>query len=108
MKFFASFLTSIFSSIFGLLTSWLGQKAAMAAAIITVSLATLATLITALKMLYTGITYVMPSSGLGHYLLIGFNLFLPENWEVCVGSMLSADVAVFLYRWNMSHIVENH
>lgn len=108
MKFLASFLTSIFSSLFGLLSSWLGQKAAMATAIVTVSLAALATLVAALKLLYTGITYAMPSSGLGHYLLIGFNLFLPDNWEVCVGAMLSADVAVFLYRWNMAHIVESH
>lgn len=106
MKFLATFLTSIFSSLFGLLSSWFGKKAALATAIITVSLAALTTLVVALKALYATVVYLMPTTGLGHYLLIGFNLFLPDNWEVCVGAMLSADVAVFLYRWNMAHIVE--
>jgi hypothetical protein len=105
MKFLATFLTGLFSSIFTLLSTWLGKKAAVTAAVLTVSLAALTTLWAALKGLYAGIVYVLPSDGLGHWLLVGFNLFLPDNWEICIAAMLAADVAVYLYRWNMAHVI---
>ncbi|MDD3802154.1 MAG: DUF5455 family protein [Desulfuromonas thiophila] len=102
----AGFLTGVFSSIFTLLAEWLGKKAALTLTAIGFFLAALAALWAAISTLLGSIAAALPTGGLMHWVFVGMNLAIPDNFEVCVAAMLAADLAVYLYRWNMQHILE--
>lgn len=105
MALLAAFLGNAFAGLITLLASWLGKKVAVSAALIAVYTAGLGTLWAAIKLLVGGLTVLLPSDGLGYWMLMGMNMVLPDNWEVCAAAMLSADAAVFLYRFNQTRIV---
>lgn len=101
----AAFLFGSFNAFLALIASWLGKKAAVSAALIAVYLAAVGALWSSVKLLLGGLTYVFPQSSLVHWLMVGFNLVLPPNWELCLAAIVSSDVAVFLYRFNQNRIV---
>jgi hypothetical protein len=99
------FLNSFCVGVVGLLTAWLGRKAAVTTALITIYSAVVIALWASIKLLVGTLVYSLPSGGLFEWLYIGINLALPSNFEVCVAAMLSADVAVYLYRWQLEHVI---
>lgn len=106
MPFLSVFLQGVFGALIGLFSKWLTSKAAVIAAALTVFAAALVALWSSLKLTLGAITYVLPDSEMTHFVLMGFNLVLPDNWEMCLSAMLATDTAVYLYRWNMAHVME--
>ncbi|GAB3258136.1 DUF5455 family protein [Chitinimonas naiadis] len=106
MPFLALFLEGVFGALVAAFANWLGKRAAVFVAAMTVFLAALAALWVAIRGLIAGLMVVIPNSGLTHWLLVGLNLVLPANWEVCCSAMVAADLAVYLYRWNMAHVLQ--
>ena len=106
MPLLSLFLQGAFGALVGLFGKWLASRAAVVAAALTVFAAALAGLWATLKVTLGALTYVLPDTGLMHWVLVGMSLVLPDNFELCVSAMLSTDVAVYLYRWNMAHVME--
>jgi hypothetical protein len=100
-----AYLASVFGGFTTILTAWLGKKAAMSVALISAYVAAIGTLWSAIKLLVGSIVYLLPQGDLATWIYIGLNFALPANWDICLAAMLSADVAVFLYRFNQNRIV---
>jgi hypothetical protein len=101
----AAALFGVFGGFMTLLVSWLGKKAAMSVALMAAYLAALGILWVSIKLLLGAIVWVLPTDPLAQWVIIGFNLVLPSNWEVCASAMVSADLLVFLYRFNQTRVV---
>lgn len=106
MPFFADFLVSVFGQIFTFLAARIGTRIAMIALAVTAFAAALTALYASLRLLVGTVTYAFDaSSPLGHWLVIGLNLVLPDNWDVCLSVKIATDLAVFLYQWNMRWVI---
>jgi hypothetical protein len=106
MGLLAGFFQTVFTSIFGFFATWLGQRGARIALAITFYAAALAALFAAMTAAMAGIVAAVPTTGYGYWILVGISIGLPDNFEICSAAMLSGDVAVFLYRWNMNHVLK--
>ena len=98
-------LGSIVTGVLAFITGYFGRKIAVTTVIAAAFLTALAALWLAISALVAGLIASVPTNGLFYWLLVGFNLVLPSNWVVCVSAMLTADAAVFLYRWNNAHVI---
>jgi len=96
----ATFLGSIFSSLFGFVAAWLGARTALVVTIATVSLALTAGLFLAIKALVVGLVTAVPYEPF----LMGFFSIWPSNAETCIAACFGADIAVFLYRYKVGVI----
>lgn len=106
MKFLADFLIHGFGLIFSFLANRIGSRVAMIAMAVAAFAAALAALYATLKMLVSSLFFTFEQSGaLGHWLVIGLNLVLPDNWDVCLSVKIATDLAVFLYQWNMRWVI---
>ncbi len=106
MTYLATFLSTVFGSVFGFIANYLGQRAARVALAMTAYLAALAALWVGIKSLIGAIVSAIPQTTIGNYALMGISLGLPDNFEICTAAMLSADALVFLYKWNMNHVLD--
>lgn len=106
MAFLASFLVTVFGQVFSYLASRIGTRVAMIALAVAAFAAALAGLYSALRLLVGSLSFVFDSSGpLGHWIVVGLNLLLPDNWDVCLSVKIATDLAVFLYKWNMRYVI---
>jgi len=94
MTFFASFLVSVFGSLFGFLAQHVTKKVALGAAVLAVSAALLGGFYLAIKALVVGLSFTVTNQ----YLLMGFYMVWPSNAELALSAVISAKVAAFLYR----------
>jgi hypothetical protein len=90
----ALFLSVVFTGFFEFISKYIGKKIALSAAAI-------ATFIVSLVAMWTW----PPVAGTvwGSFYL-GLSLGLPANLEVIISAYISADLAIFLYRWNHENV----
>ena len=102
----ATFLGSALGGLATWLGTFLGKKAAVVAASLTVFVGLLSVFWVAIKGLSALLVVSFPSGGMAHYLVVGMNLFLPDNFELCVSTMLAADVLAYLYKRQLENIAK--
>lgn len=105
MGLIASFLVSVFGQVFSFLSARIGTRLAMIALALAAFAAALTALYTALKVSIGTLVFVFDSTGLGHWLVVGLGLVLPDNWDLCLSVKIAVDLAVFLYQWNMRYVI---
>ncbi|MEC5386733.1 DUF5455 family protein [Uliginosibacterium sp. H3] len=101
---FGSWLAQFFTAALAWLAGYFGKRAALAIAVVAVFVSMLVALWALIHGLVTGLVYVTPKGGVFDGFWMGFFLVMPSNWQVCASACLSADVAVFLYRFNVTRI----
>ena len=104
MPLLGALLSGFFTGLISWLTTWIGKKAALAVAVTAVFVALLVGLWAAITAIVAGLVVVTPQGGIWEYFWMGFFLIMPDNWIPVMSACLSADVAVFLYRFNMARI----
>ena len=95
---------ALLTLIISTLTTYLGKRAALAVAVAAIYLALVGTLWAAIAALFTSLVIAAPTGGLFDTFWMGFFLLMPANWVPCAAACLSADVAVWLYRFHASRI----
>lgn len=90
---FGSFLGSVFSGLFALLSSWVGKKIAFGGAVAATLLAVSTAFYVAINGLLTAVMVTIPNQTL----LMMFHSLLPSNFSTCLTAVLTTDVAAFLY-----------
>ena len=100
-----AWLFGILGEVIAFVTGFFGRKIALTSLVIGGFLVALAALWLLIKGLTVGIISYIPDNGLAHWALVGASIIFPSNWNVCISAMLSADAAVFLYRWNSAHVL---
>jgi hypothetical protein len=91
--------------VFDFLASFFGRRVAVVAAVGGLYFAALGVLLALISSAMSGLVQQLPANGLWHWLLVGINLALPGNFVVCLTALLTAEVGVFLYRWNNAHVI---
>jgi hypothetical protein len=104
MPMLGALLGGFFTGFITFLASWIGKKAALAVAVVAVFVALLVALWAAITALVSGLVVATPTGGAFEYFWMGFFLLMPSNWSAVLAACLSADVAVFLYRFNVNRI----
>lgn len=97
MKYLATFLLTVFSSVFGFAVKYFSRKVAIVA---TVTVAMLS-LTTAFYLTLRGLVTVAVAQITNEALLMGFFAIWPPNAELCITICLAADVAAFMYRYQV-------
>lgn len=97
MPIFAQWVAAVFSSIFGLVASWLTARTALFVTVAAVSLSLTLALFAAIKALVAGVAVAVPYEPF----VMGFYACWPSNAETCIAACFGADVAVFIYRYKV-------
>jgi len=101
MPIFAGLFASLFASLAGFFGAWLTKKAAFAAAAIA-TFGILTVGITAV--IATAINAVLVAPGLPAAVALGIKIFLPSNLPAILSTVIGADAAIALYRWNVENL----
>jgi len=92
-------LATVLGGLFGGLVTWLGQFVTRKFALLAAALTAITTLTTAavaaLEGLIASISYAFPASG------YAWNLFVPDNFSLVIGVVLSAKLIYWVYSWNI-------
>lgn len=92
---FAAFIGSFFSSIFGLVSGWLGTKVGIGLVLVTAFTAATLAFYGITKELVNGVVMAVPYEPF----VMGFYACWPSNAETCIAAMFGMDVACFAYRF---------
>jgi hypothetical protein len=92
------YLIEFVAALFG----WLAAKVGRVAAVISLTITALSGLWLAVNLVFDTVTVhvmgILSSHPLMYDFWMGVSLVIPADFKICIGIMLSADVAVFLYR----------
>lgn len=98
----AAFLFSFFSSVFGLISSWLTTKVGIGLAFGTVFLAATVAFQEVAKALVDGVVMSVPYEPF----VMGFYACWPSNAASCIGAILGMDLACLAYRFK-TYMISN-
>jgi len=99
MPLFATLVVSLFGSIASFFGLQMAKKTLFAAAAIAAGLVLTLAMFAFIKGLLSGIVYAFPS-GVGGW----FAAIIPSNAAVCIGAVLAAKMARFIYDYNMENL----
>lgn len=101
MPILATLFGSLFASLASFFAAFVTKKIAFGLAAISVfSILTVALMAT----IATAINAALSMSSLPPAVVTGFVIFMPANLPACVASILAAEVAAALYRWNVANL----
>lgn len=90
----AGFFASVFSGLFGLLSSWVGKKIAYGGAVAATLLAVTMAFYVSVNSLLSTVIWLIPNQTF----LMVFHSILPSNFATCLTVILTTDIAAFIYR----------
>jgi len=93
----AGAIGAIIVGLIGFFAKWMTKRIAAVAAAVVAILAVVGTFVTAIEGLIAGITYTAPDFS-------GIFLLLPGNFSTCIGVIISARIAYWVYAWNVAII----
>lgn len=97
MVWLANFFLGLVQSLLAILGLSLAKKAVYAATAAAALLALTTAFILAVKALFTGIVFVLPA-----WAQVGAGLFLPSNLPACIGALISARIARWIYDYHVA------
>lgn len=101
MPVFAAIILNFFGAIAGWLAGFIAKKAAL-----TVALGGVVVVLTlALFGLYKAVSALLLYSISNEYVLMVFNQIWPDNANLCIGSIIAAEVAAFVYRYKVKMLI---
>jgi len=100
MPFLAAFFFNAFSALFGFLATYLTKRLALGAAAVAMVLAVTVAFYATIRSLVQGVMGLVTNE----YLLMGIYACIPSNFETCLTAILLADIAAFLYRYQLANI----
>lgn len=101
MPIFATYLGGLIASLASFIGLWIGKKAAVGAAAIVVYGALTAA---CLAVIAAGIASISTLPTLPHWVVVGMTFWMPSNFYVCVGLIVTAEGAIALKRWNVANL----
>lgn len=100
MPFLSGFFASVFSGVYGFLTSFISARVALASTLILMIATATAAFFVAIKALVAGVAGTISNE----WLLMGIFACLPSNFETCLAACIGADFAALVYRWKLNMI----
>lgn len=95
MQFLAAFLMSVFSS----LLTYFSSRFAKTVGMIVFAVSLVVGLASGLYSLLQNLTYSIVSVITNEWVLIGMGMVWPSNAEACISAILTAELAVYIYRF---------
>jgi Family of unknown function (DUF5455) len=102
----ALFLSVVFTGFFEFISKYIGKKIALSAAAIATFIVSLVALWLVIRGLILALMWTWPpvAGTVWGSFYLGLSLGLPANLEVIISAYISADLAIFLYRWNHENV----
>jgi len=95
----ALWLGSLFSSLVAFFASFLTKCLAIFAAVVIALEATISAFVLAIKALVVGIAVAAPT-----WIAQGWDWFVPNNLDECLGIVIAAKTVAWVYSWNIKII----
>jgi hypothetical protein len=100
MPLLAAFLGSLFGAIAQFFTRFVAARTAMGLAAVSVFGVLTVAFVGAIS---TAITAVLWAGVLPAPVVLGFSFFMPDNFALCVSTIIALEIASALYRWNVKN-----
>ena len=97
MQFIAGFLATVFQGLFALAVQYFTKRVAIATAVSATLLAATVAFYAGIKAIIAGLRYTITDPAF----LMAFYAVKPSNLETCLTVCFAADVAAFLYRFQL-------